>query len=153
MAQSIRAEEPENEFHAMAPFVIARGTCALTGLALLLTACAGPRHPGAGARTTLDTSWLAGTWRGTATEVGAALTQGRAPLTIVFASDGTWKASNGASGTSRIEGNRVLLDGGYPGGTCVRYTLKGRERSGRGELWGMVMAPFGRAALSLERAP
>ena len=133
--------------------MIPRHACAIVGLALLLTSCAGHQKPAAGVRATRDTSWLAGTWRGTATEVGAALTQGRASLTIVFASDGTWKASNGASGTSRIEGDRVILDGGYPDGSCVRYTLKGRERSGGDQLWGMVLAPFGRAALTLERAP
>ena len=57
------------------------------------------------------------------------------------------------AGTSRIEGDKVILDGAYPEGSHLRYTLKGRERSGGDELWGMVEANFGRASVSLKRVP
>lgn len=125
----------------------------ILGLVLLLASCAGHGDPSAGVRETVDTSWLAGTWRGIAAEVAGSQSQSQAPVTVVFAPDGTWKASTGASGTSRIEGNRVILDGAYPEGSQLRYTLKGRERSGGDELWGIVEAAFGRASVSLKRVP
>ena len=53
---------------------------------------------------------------------------------MTFASDGTWKASTGASGISWLAGDRVVLLGTYPGGGRIRYTLKERERADGHEL-------------------
>jgi hypothetical protein len=130
-----------------------RRTLTLAGVVLLLASCASHDDPSAGVRQSVDTSWLAGTWRGVTVEVGASQTQGRAPVTLVFATDGSWKASTGASGSGRIDGNRVVLDGGYPEGSRLRYTPKVRERPGDDELWGMVEAAFGHAEVSFKRMP
>ncbi len=70
---------------------------------------------------------------------------------MTFASDGTWKASTGASGIGWPAGDRVVLQGMYPGGDEIRYTLKQRDRADGHEPWGIVEASFGPAAVSLKR--
>jgi len=55
----------------MSPLMTLRRTCAIDGLALLLASCAGHENPSAEVRETVDTSWLAGTWRGMAAEASA----------------------------------------------------------------------------------
>ena len=71
----------------------------------------------------------------------------------MFARDGSWSASNGTSGTSRIHGDRLVLDGHYRDGGWVRYTLKGRHGSAGDELWGAFEASFGASSVSLKRVP
>lgn len=116
---------------------------------LSLAACAVPAPPPAAEQ--VHPAWLAGTWQGTAWQVAASKTQGEADVTVTFAADGTWSASTGASGISWLDGDRVVLQGRYPGGDRIRYILKERERSDGHELWGMVEANFGPAAVSLKR--
>jgi len=117
-------------------------------LSLSLAACAGGSKPPAQAP---HPSWLTGTWQGSAWEVGAGKTQGQADLTMTFADNGTWKASTGASGTSWVVGDRVVLEGVASDGAKIRYTLKERERTDGREVWGIVEASFGAAAVSLKR--
>ncbi len=119
----------------------------IVALILPLASCASRTAPPA-----VDPSWLAGTWRGSAWEVAAGQTQGHAEVAVVFANDGSWSASNGTSGTSRIHSDRLVLDGHGTDGGWVRYTLKGRHRDGVDELWGMVEASFGASSVSLKRA-
>jgi len=117
-------------------------------LSLSLAACAGsaPRPLQA-----TNPAWLAGTWQGTAWQVAAGKDQGEANVTVTFAGDGTWKASTGASGTSWLVGDRVVLEGVASDGAKIRYTLKERERADGREVWGIVEANFGAAAVSLKR--
>jgi len=117
-------------------------------LSLSLAACAGSTAPPPQGT---HPSWLAGTWQGTAWQVAAGKDQGEANVTVTFAGDGTWKASTGAAGTSWLVGDRVVLEGVAPDGAKIRYTLKERERADGREVWGIVEANFGAAAVSLKR--
>ena len=118
-------------------------------VSLSLAACAGSSPvPPAQA---VHPPWLVGTWQGTAWQVAAGKTQGEADVTLTFAADGTWKASTGASGTSWVAGDRVVLEGVASDGAKIRYTLKERERANGREVWGIVEANFGAAAVSLKR--
>ena len=103
---------------------------------------------------------LAGHWHGEAWETGAHLIQGRAPIDIHLADDGTWSGTIGkgsASGTARLRNGRLLLsgisrmaDGRHD---VVSYSLKGDST----RRWGEPVATFsGRpthAEVSLRKLP
>ena len=94
-------------------------------------------------------------WQGSAIQIeaGKAAAQ-EVDVTVSFTEGGAWKAMNGASGTSWLVGNKVVLDGRYPGGDRIRYTLKERQNAdGTRELWGLAEASFGGASVSLKRSP
>jgi hypothetical protein len=123
----------------------------LVTVCLVLVSCASNAVPPASQQ--VHPAWLVGTWQGTAWQVDASKDQGSADISVTFASDGTWKASTGASGVSWLAGDRVVLQGSYQGGDKVRYMLKQRQRADGHELWGIVEASFGAAAVSLTRRP
>ena len=122
-------------------FAVSLPLAACAGRTALAGAEAQPTHP----------AWLVGTWEGDAWQVAAAQTQGDVHLILTFAGDGAWKASTGASGTSSLVGDRVVLEGVTPDGARIRYTLKERGGADGHELWGMVDASFGAAMVSLKR--
>jgi hypothetical protein len=124
------------------------GLAVVFALSVSLAACAGSSKPPVQAP---HPSWLAGTWQGSAWEVGTGKTQSQTDVTLTFADNGTWKASTGASGTSWVVGDRVVLEGVASDGAKIRYTLKERERADGREVWGIVEASFGAAAVSLKR--
>lgn len=123
----------------------------LVAVSLALVSCASNAVPPASQQ--VHPPWLVGTWQGTAWQVDASKDQGSANVRVTFAGDGTWTASTGATGISWLAGDRVILQGTYPGGANVRYTLKERQRAEDHELWGIVEASFGAAAVSLTRLP
>ena len=98
-------------------------------------------------------AWLTGTWKGEAWQTAAVLTQGHQDITVTFASDGSWKSTAGGSGTSWLAGDRLVLAGVTGDGTPIRYTFKRRQKGGEDELWGMVEARYGSAAVSVTRMP
>lgn len=61
------------------------------------------------------------------------------------------EARPGASGTSRVVGDRVVLEGVASDGARIRYTLKQRQSADGHEIWGVVEASFGAAAVSFKR--
>jgi hypothetical protein len=124
---------------------------ALMAVSLALVSCASNAVPPPSPQ--VHPPWLVGPWEGTAWQVDASKDQGSADVSVTFASDGTWKASTGAFGISWLAGDRVVLQGSYQGGDKVRYTLKQRQRADEHELWGIVEASFGAAAVSLTRRP
>lgn len=125
-------------------------TLSAVAVAVLLAGCAtalaGPppnaTHP----------AWLTGTWQGSAWQIAAPQTQGHTEFTLTFVADGSWKASTGASGTSWLDGDRVVLLGVAANGARIRYAFKEREGAGGHEIWGVVEASYGAAAVSLKRA-
>jgi len=116
-----------------------------------LAACATSRDVPATART--HPEWLTGTWKGTAWETGAGKTQGQQTVVVTFSKDGAWKTEAGGSGTSWLVEDRVVLEGNAGDGSPLRYTFKQREQGGEHELWGVVQARFGTAAVTVRRVP
>ena len=130
--------------------MVMRHALSITSLvaSLLLTACASaPVGPPEGAT---HPAWLTGTWQGSAWQVQSAQTQAHTDLTVTFTADGSWKASTGAAGASWLMGDKVVLMGVAADGARIRYTLKEREHMGGRELWGVVEASYGAAAVSLK---
>ena len=118
-------------------------------VAALLVGCASaPSGPPPNAT---HPAWLTGTWQGDAWQVQSAQTQGHVSVQVTFAPDGSWKASTGAFGASWLDGDRVILQGIAADGARIRYAFKQREGSGGHEIWGMVEASFGAAAVSMKR--
>lgn len=78
-------------------------------------------------------------------------TQAHTDVTVTFAADGAWKADTGASGRSWLTGDKVVVDGVAGNGAWIRYTLKERQAADGHELWGVVEASYGAAAVSLKR--
>jgi hypothetical protein len=126
---------------------------AIISMVLPLAACAGPSRSTPPEAERVHPPWLVGTWQGTAFQVAAS--KGKAQevdVTVTFAEGGAWKAMTGASGTSWLAGNLVVLDGVSANGGWIRYTLKERrDPGGTHELWGIADANFGAAAVSLKR--
>jgi hypothetical protein len=125
---------------------------AMFGMVVSLTACAGTGRSTPPVAQQVHPTWLVGTWQGTAWQVTTSQTQGEVNVTVTFAKGGTWKAMSGASGTSWLVGDWVVLDGVAADGGRIRYTLKERrDAGGDHELWGIAEAAFGAAAVSLKR--
>lgn len=120
---------------------------------LSLAACAssGTRDVPAAERS--HPAWLIGTWRGSAWETAAATGQGQQTVVVTFANDGAWKTEAGGSGTSWVVDDRVVLEGRTADGAPIRYTFKQREAGTAHELWGVVQARFGTAAVNVKRMP
>ena len=132
--------------------MVRRALCIVVLAASLpLASCATSPAPAEADRPGTHPAWLVGTWRGSAWQVAAANTQGHADVTLTVAADGAWKASTGASGTSRVVGDRVVLEGVASDGAKIRYTLKERQSPDGHEIWGVVQASFGAAAVSFKR--
>jgi hypothetical protein len=128
---------------------------AIFSMVLPLAACAGPSRSGPPEAERVHPPWLVGTWQGSAVQIEA---EKSAPqevgVMVTFTEGGAWKAMNGASGTSWLAGNWVVLDGRFAGGDRIRYTLKERRNAdGSHELWGLGEASFGGASVSLKRTP
>jgi len=127
---------------------------AICSTTLALAACAGPSQTVPPAAEQVHPAWLTGTWQGTAFQVATSNNPGgEIAVTLTFADGGAWTAMSGASGTSWLVGNRVMLDGTSPNNAGrVRYTLKERkDPDGAHELWGIADASFGAAAVSLKK--
>jgi hypothetical protein len=127
---------------------------AILSILLPLVGCAGPSRSMPPEAERVHPPWLVGTWQGTAFQVGASKGQAKeVDVTVTFDEGGAWKAMTGASGTSWLAGNWVVLDGVSQDGGWIRYTLKERrDADGTNELWGIVHANFGAAAVSMKRA-
>jgi len=127
---------------------------AMFSAVLSLAACAGPSRSMPPAAEQVHPAWLVGTWQGTAFQVVTSQNAAQElEVTLTFGEGGAWKAMNGATGTSWLVGNRVMLEGVSPNNAGrVRYTLKERrDADGSHELWGIADADFGAAAVSLKK--
>jgi hypothetical protein len=143
---------PDREEHmAMRPLL----SIVIFAMVLPLAACAGPSRSTLPEAERVHPPWLVGTWQGSALQLEATKAPAKeVDVTVTFTERGAWKAMNGASGTSWLVGNRVVLDGVSPNGGWIRYTLKERRNAdGTHELWGVAEASFGGAAVSLKRIP
>ena len=128
-------------------------TIAIFSLALSLAACASsPPMPPTGQQVHPD--WLTGRWEGNAVQVAASKDAAQeVPVWLEFSQGGAWKAMTGATGSSWLANDRVMLEGTSPRSSGrVRYTLKERKNAdGSHELWGVADADFGAAAVSLKK--
>jgi hypothetical protein len=117
---------------------------------LSIAACAKSSQPAASVPQA-SPAWLAGEWQASGWLVGGAQRQFQRDTTVSFAPDGTWTAAAGGSGTSRMDGDRVVLDGVTADGTEIRYTLKQRQAAGGPELWGTVATRGGSTEVTLKK--
>jgi len=121
-------------------------------MALGFAGCAGPTTSTPPEAQRVHPDWLVGTWQGSATQLNASKDATQSiEVTVTFEPGGGWKAMTGASGTSWLAGNWIVLDGKSPNGGWIRYSLKDRDIAGGKELWGIAEAPFGAAAVALTR--
>ena len=125
----------------------------LLAACLPLAACASKSSSAQPAASVPQThpAWLTGTWQASGWEVGAGTTQFSRESMVTFAPDGTWKSNAGGSGTSWLEGDRVVVQGRLADGQPIKYTLRQRQRGGGPELWGTVAAGGGDVEVSLKK--
>jgi len=107
-----------------------------------------------------DVSGLAGHWQGSIDEIGGAYLQGRLPLDVTIAPDGTWRGSFAkapASGRARLHNGRLVLEGtaGDVNGLAQSVYLDLMGDSSR--RWGVTVGDFhereDHASVTLRRLP
>lgn len=128
---------------------------AIVSMFVPLVACAGPSRSATPEAERIHPPWLVGTWQGSALQIEAEKEAAQeVDVSVTFTEGGAWKAMNGASGTSWLVGNKVVLLGAFQNGSRIRYTLKERQNAdGTRELWGLAEASFGGASVTLKRTP
>jgi len=119
---------------------------------LPLAACASKSSQPAASVPQTHPAWLTGTWQASGWEVGASKTSRERDATVTFSPDGTWRSSLGGSGTSWLDGDRVVVQGQTGDGQPFKYTLRQRQTSSGPELWGTVAAREGNTEVSLKKA-
>jgi hypothetical protein len=126
----------------------------ILAMSLPLAACASKSSSTQPAASVPQThpAWLTGTWQASGWQVGAAQTQFERETMVTFAPDGSWKTTAGGSGTSWLEGDRVLIQGRTADGQPIKYTLRQRQSASGPELWGTVAAREGNVEISLRKA-
>jgi hypothetical protein len=100
----------------------------------------------------------AGRWHGTLWETGGSLYQGSSTIDVSLAEDGSWTGQIGsapASGTARLEGNRLVVEGtaGAPGAPQlpVYAELTGDDQRRWGEMAAIFAGRRAPATLQLQR--
>lgn len=125
----------------------------ILAVSLPLAACASKSSSAQPAASVPQThpAWLTGSWLASGWEVGASTTQFSRESMVTFAPDGTWKSNAGGSGTSWLEGDRVVIQGRLADGQPIKYTLRQRQTASGPELWGSVTVREGNAEVSLKK--